>query len=65
MMGTRDDKGAMYGSVEAVYHDSKRETYGLVEAECKASEVPYRGVQNNPEILSDEEVLERWYKVLR
>ena len=59
-----DDKEAMYGSVEAVYHASKRETYGLVEAECKLAGVPYRGVQNNPEILTDEEILERWKTVL-
>jgi hypothetical protein len=56
-----DDKEAMYGSVEAVYHA----TYGLVEAECKAAGVPYRGVQNNPEILTDEEILERWKTVLQ
>ena len=59
-----DDKEAMYGSVEAVYHASKRETYGLVEAECKLAGVPYRGVQNNPEILTDEEILERWKSIL-
>jgi hypothetical protein len=60
-----DDKEAMYGSVEAVYHASKRETYGLVEAECKAAGVPYRGVENNPEILTDEEILERWKQILQ
>ena len=54
----------MYASVEAVYHASKRETYGLVEAECKAAGVPYRGVESNPEILSDEDILERWKEVL-
>ena len=59
-----DDKEAMYGSVEAVYHASKRETYGLVEAECKLAGVPYRGVENSPEILTDEEILERWKSVL-
>ena len=60
-----DDREAMYGSVEAVYHTSKRETYGLVEAECKLSGVPYRGKENNPEILSDEEILARWKRVLK
>jgi len=58
-----DDKEAMYGSVEAVYHASKRETYGLVEAECKLAGVPYRGKENNPVILSDKEIREKW-KVL-
>ena len=60
-----DDKAAMYGSVEAVYHASKRETYGLVEAECKAAGVPFRGAENNPEILTDKEILQRWKKVLQ
>ena len=60
-----DNKAAMYGSVEAVYHASKRETYGLVEAECKAAGVPFRGAENNPEILTDEEILQRWKKVLQ
>ena len=61
----QDDKEAMYGSVEAIYHASKRETYGLVEAECKLSGVPYRGKQNNPVILSDEEILEKWKTILK
>ena len=60
-----DNRASMYGSVEAVYHASKRETYGLVEAECKAAGVPFRGAQNNPEILTDEEILERWKTVLQ
>lgn len=55
-----DDKDALYGSVSAVYHNSKFETYGLVEAECKLAGVPYRGVHNNPEILTREDILERW-----
>jgi hypothetical protein len=60
-----DDKAAMYGSVEAVYHASKRETYGLVEAECKAAGVPFRGAENNPTIKTDEEILQAWNKILR
>jgi hypothetical protein len=60
-----DNKASLYGSVEAVYHASKRETYGLVEAECKAAGVPFRGAENNPEILTDEEILERWKTVLQ
>lgn len=60
-----DDKEAMYGSVEAVYHTSIRETYGLVEAECKLAGVPYRGTENNPKILPDKEILKLWKKVLQ
>jgi hypothetical protein len=59
-----DDKEAMYGAVEAVYHASKRETYGLVEAECNLAKIPFRGKINNPEILSDEEILQRWKEIL-
>lgn len=63
--GHEDDKERLYGSVDAVFHHSIRETYGLVEAECKAAGVPFIGHHNDPEIISDEEILERWNKVLQ
>lgn len=65
LMNHEDNRERLYGSVCAVYHSSKRETYGLVEAECRLAGVPFRGPSNNQEILSKEEVLERWKKVLQ
>ena len=64
-LGHIDDKERLYGSVDAVFHHSIRETYGLVEAECKAAGVPFIGHHNDPEVISDEEILERWNKVLQ
>jgi len=59
-----DNKEALYGSVSAVYHNSRFETYGLVEAECKLAGIPFRGSENNPEALGQDEILERWKKIL-
>lgn len=59
-----EDKNLMYNSVDVVYHTSKRETYGLVEAECKLAGVPYRGVENNPEVITEQEILKRWNAIL-
>ncbi len=63
-MNHEDSRERMYGSVAAVYHSSKRETFGLVQAECKLSGVPYNGPDNKQEILTKEEILERWKRVL-
>jgi len=62
--GHEDDPEAMYGQISKVYHSSLSETYGLVEAECKLSGIPFDGPSNNQEILDKEEILERWEKVL-
>ena len=63
-MGAVDNKKEMYSSLDAVYHDSKRETFGLVEAECAISGIPFKGPKNNPEIISEEEFLHRWKHLL-
>jgi hypothetical protein len=54
----------MYNTLDAVYHSSKFETYGLVEAECKAAGIPYHGNHFNPEIITTDEILRRWNIVL-
>ena len=59
-----DDKNKMYNSVDAVYHTSKFETYGLVEAECKLAKVPFNGNKNNPKVISDKEILKKWESVI-
>tara|TARA_R110001583_G_scaffold29368_2_gene102903 strand:+ start:1657 stop:2454 length:798 start_codon:yes stop_codon:yes gene_type:complete len=64
LMGSMDDKDQMYSTVDVVYHNSKRETFGLVEAECTLAGIPFVGPRNNPEILEESEILERWDEVL-
>lgn len=63
-IGHMDNREEMYSKVSSVYHSSKRETYGLVEAECKLSGIPFNGPSNNQDILSNEDIVERWKKVL-
>ena len=60
-----EDKSEMYSAIDMVYHSSLRETYGLVEAECRLSGVPFKGESNNQDILSEEEIFERWKTVLQ
>ena len=64
MMGSVDDKEKLYSTLDVVYHNSKRETYGLVEAECKLAGIPFIGPRNDPEIVTTEEVLEKWKKII-
>lgn len=65
LVGHEDDRSRMYGQIQAVYHHSRRETFGLVEAECFVSGIPFVGPRNNPEILERHEVLGRWQQVLQ
>jgi len=62
--GHQDDLEAMYGEVSVVYHSSLNETYGLVEAECRLAGIPFNGTSNNQDILDNEEILDRWRKLL-
>lgn len=64
LMGHEDDKEKMYGMVDAVYHASKSETFGLVEAECLLAGIPYNGPKFSKEIIGKEEILERWESLL-
>ena len=59
-----DDKEDMYNMVSAVFHHSKRETFGLVEAECKLNDVPFFGHENDPMVLTNEEILTKWKSLL-
>jgi len=59
-----ENKTQMYNQVQEVYHSSKYETYGLVEAECKLAGIPFRGSKFDPVIWSDEEIFERWNEIL-
>ena len=65
LAGHEDNREALYGQISEVFHSSIRETYGLVEAECRLSGIPFNGNSNKQPILSNEEILERWEKVLK
>jgi hypothetical protein len=65
LAGHEDSQERMYGQLDVVYHSSMSETYGLVEAECKLSGIPFIGTRNNRPILSKEEILEQWIQVLK
>lgn len=59
-----DDPEAMYGQISEVFHSSISETFGLVEAECRLSGIPFNGRSNGQDILEKEEILDRWKKIL-
>lgn len=65
MAGHESDRDALYGQISEVYHSSLSETYGLVEAECRLSGIPFNGKSNGQEILSEEEILEKWESILK
>lgn len=64
LMGHEDSREALYGQVKEVYHSSLSETYGLVEAECRLSGIPFNGDSNGQDIVPNEEILERWKSIL-
>lgn len=65
LAGHEDDREKMYGQISKVYHSSLSETYGLVETECKLAGIPFDGPSNNQEILEEEEILNRWIRILK
>lgn len=65
LMGHEDEREALYGQVSEVYHSSLSETYGLVEAECRLSGIPFNGRSNGQEIMDNKEILKRWKKALQ
>ena len=59
----------MYGSVEAIYHSSKRECLPTVQGECLKSGIPYFGMERNMRGREDYEfdnkkILSMWEDVL-
>ena len=59
----------MYNCVDAVYHASKRETFGLVRAECQLAGIPFKDVGNSSDtdlqILEKEEILDKWKRLMK
>lgn len=64
LAGHEDDREALYAQVSEVFHSSISETYGLVEAECRLSGIPFNGKSNNQLILEKEEILNKWKTIL-
>lgn len=65
LMGHVEDKALMYSQVDAVFHASKQETFGLIEAECKYNGIPFYGFPEfNPKPLTPDKILKRWTKLL-
>jgi len=64
-----EDKDEMYGSVEAIYHSSKRECLPTVQGECLKAGIPYFGMERNMRGREDYEfdnkkILSMWEDVL-
>ena len=69
VMNYCEDKEEMYGSVEAVFHSSKRECLPTVQGECMNSGIPYFGLECNMRERADyefdnQEILKRWIAAL-
>ena len=69
IMNYCEDKEQMYGSVEAVYHSSKRECLPTVQGECMRAGIPYFGLECNmrgPEdyVFDSNKILSMWRNVL-
>lgn len=63
------DKEEMYGSVEAVYHSSKRECLPMVQGECLKAGIPFFGMERNmrgPEdyLFDNQQILNKWKAIL-
>jgi hypothetical protein len=67
IVGKYDDKTVMYNMVDAVYHASKAETYGLVKHECEMHGIPFNDMfetSQHSECWSEEKILEAWTNIL-
>ena len=67
IVGKYDDKDVMYSMVDAVYHASKTETYGLVRHECEQHGIPFNDLfksSAHSEYWPEERILEAWKQVL-
>ena len=58
------EREEVFNSIDAVYCSSKSETYGMVEAEAKKSNIPFYGASYAPEVMDSEEILQKWVELL-
>jgi glycosyltransferase involved in cell wall biosynthesis len=67
IVGKYDDKDVMYNMIDAAYHASKYETYGLIRHECALQGIPFNDLFNSSahsEYWPEERILEAWKKIL-
>ena len=67
IMRAYKDTTFMYNMIDAVYHASKRETYGLIRHECNFHGIPFNDLFNSSshsEYWEEEKILEAWKKCL-
>lgn len=67
IIGKYDDKTQMYNMVDAVYHGSRNETYGLVRHECEQHGIPFNDLFNSSahsEYWPEDKILEAWKELL-
>jgi len=67
IVGKYDDKTVMYNMIDAVYHASRAETYGLVRHECEQHGIPFNdlfGSSKHSEYWEEDRILESWKTLL-
>ena len=67
IVGKYDDKDVMYNMIDAAYHASKYETYGLIRHECALQGIPFNdlfGSSAHSEYWPEDRILEAWKKIL-
>jgi hypothetical protein len=67
LKGFKNDKQAIYDSVDIVYHSSANETFNLIRAECIATGTTYRGTDSaDPDVAlySDDMIFSAWSSLL-
>ena len=65
--GKYDNKDVMYNMIDAAYHASKYETYGLIKHECALHGIPFNDIyksSEHSEYWEDERILEAWKTLL-
>ena len=63
--GVVEDKNKIYSSITDVYHNSKNETWGYIQAECKLLNIPFHStIDNNVNIVSTSTLVAQWKGIL-
>lgn len=63
--GVVSDKIKIYESITDVYHNSKSETWGYIQAECDITGIPFHSSsKNNLMYLSNNDILKMWKGIL-
>ncbi len=65
--GYMEDKQAMYDMINCVYHSSLSEVACLVKDECETTGIDFYGnsaTGNQPSLLTNDEIIKEWVKIL-